>query len=102
MCVCSNSSLKLLIQLKIKFTWDHHGIGENIYSNDSGQLLFLIIILSARGGGGGGWGAFSGDFTTNLARQCRAFSRDLKIEKLKAPQFRSPEGAGATNGWCIS
>ena len=46
-------------------------------------------------------GAFSGDFTTNLARQCRAFSRALKIEKLKAPLFRGPEGAGATNDWCI-
>ena len=27
-----------LSQLKTKFTWDHHGIGEKIYSNDSGQL----------------------------------------------------------------
>ena len=41
------------------------------------------------------------DFTTNLAPQCRAFSRALKIEKLKAPLFRGPEGAGATNDWCI-
>ena len=49
-----------------------------------------------------GAGAFSGDFTTNLARQCRAFSRALKIEKLKAPLFRGPEGAGATNDWCIT
>ena len=48
-----------------------------------------------------GAGAFSGDFTTTLARQCRAFSRALKIEKLKAPLFRGPEGAGATNDWCI-
>ena len=47
-------------------------------------------------------GAFSGDFTTNLAPQCRAFSRALKIEKLKAPLFRGPEGAGATNDWCIT
>ena len=94
--MCSNSSLKSLSQLKTKFTWDHHGIGEKIYSYDSGQLLFFILILSAPGGG-----AFSGDFTTNLARQCRAFSRDLKIEKLKAPLFRSPEGTGATNDWCI-
>ena len=39
-----------------------------------------------------GAGAFSGEFTTNLARQCRAFSRALKIEKLKAPLFRGPEG----------
>ena len=69
---------------------------EKIYSNDSGQFFFFILILSAPGGG-----AFSGDFTTNLARQCRAFSRALKIEKLKAPLFRGPEGAGATNDWCI-
>ena len=97
--MCSNSSLKSLSQLKTKFTWDHHGIGEKIYSNDSGQLLFIILILSAPGGGAG---AFSGDFTTNFARQCRAFSRALKIEKLKAPLFRGSEGAGATNDWCIT
>ena len=42
-------------------------------------------------------GAFSGDVTTNLVRQCRA----LKIEKLKAPLFRGPDRAGATNDWCI-
>ena len=83
--MCSNSSLKPLSQLKTKFMWDHHRIGEKIYSNDSGQLLFFILILSAPGAE-----AFSGDFTTNLARQCRAF----KIEKLKAPLFRGPEGAG--------
>ena len=59
--------------------------------------VFFILILSAPGAG-----AFSGDFTTNLARQCRAFSRALKIEKLKAPLFRGPEGAGATNDWCIN
>ena len=80
-----------------KFTWDHRGVGEKIYSNDSGQLLFFILILSAAGAG-----ALSGDFTTNLARQCRAFSGALKIEKLKAPLFRGPEGVGATNDWCIS
>ena len=95
--MCSNSSLKSLSQLKTKFTWDHHRIGEKIYSNDSGQLVFFILILSAPRGAG----SFSGDFTTNLARQCRAFSRALKIEKLKAPLFRGPEGAGATNDWCI-
>ena len=49
-----------------------------------------------------GAGAFSGDFTTNLAWQCRAFSRALRIEKLKAPLFRGPEGAGATNDWRIN
>ena len=96
MCVCSISSLKSLSKMKTKFTWDLHGIGEKIYSNDSGQLFF-ILILSAPGAG-----AFSGDFTTNLVRQCRAFSRALKIEKLKAPLFRGPEGAGATNDWCIT
>ena len=70
--------------------------GEKIYSNDSGQLWFFILILSAPEGG-----AFSGVSTTNLARQCRAFSRAMKIEKLKAPLFCGPEGAGATNDWCI-
>ena len=50
--MCSNSSLKSLSQLKTKFTWDNHGIGEKIYSNDSGQLLFFILILSAPGGRG--------------------------------------------------
>ena len=44
--------LKSLSQLETKFTWDHHGIGEKIYSNDSGQLLFFILILSAPGDGG--------------------------------------------------
>ena len=58
--------------------------------------VFFILILSPLVAG-----AFSGDFTTNLTRQCRAFSRALKIEKLKAPLFRGPEGAGATNDWCI-
>ena len=40
--------------------------------------------------------AFSGDFTTNFARQCRAFSRALNIEKLKAPLFRGPKGLQMT------
>ena len=39
-----------------------------------------------------GAGAFRGAFTTNVAPQCRAFSRALEIEKLKAPLFRGPEG----------
>ena len=94
--MCSNSSLKLLSQLKSKFTCDPHGMGENIYSINSGQLLFFILFFQLPGAG-----AFSGDFTTNLVRQCGAFSRALKIEKLKAPLFRGPEGAGATNDWCI-
>ena len=48
-----------------------------------------------------GAGAFRGAFTTNVAPQCRAFSRALEIEKLKAPLFRGPEGAGDSNDWCI-
>ena len=52
-CVCSNPFLKSLSQLKTKFTWDHHhGIGDKIHSNDSGQLLLFTLILSAPGGGG--------------------------------------------------
>ena len=51
-CVCSNSSLKSLSQLKTKFKWDHHGIGKKIYSNDSGQFLFFILVLLAPGGRG--------------------------------------------------
>ena len=47
--------------------------------------VFFILILSAPG-----VGAFSSDFTTNLARQCRTFSRALKTEKLKTPLFRGP------------
>ena len=49
-----------------------------------------------------GAGAFCGAFTTNVAPQCRAFSRALEIEKLKVPLFRGPEGAGDTKDWCIS
>ena len=49
-CVQIHSSLKSLSKLKTKFTWDDHGIGEKIYSNDSGQLLFFILNLSAPGG----------------------------------------------------
>ena len=93
--MCSDSSFTSLRQLKTKFTWDHHGIGEKICSNGSGILYFNFVCPWGRGGG------VIGDFTTNLARQCRAFSRALKIEKLKAPLFRGPKGAGATNDWCI-
>ena len=47
-------------------------------------------------------GAFSRDFTSSLAPECRAFSRALKIEKLKAPLITGPEGAVDTNDWCIT
>ena len=49
-----------------------------------------------------GAGAFSSDFTTNLAPQSRAFSGALKIEKLKAPLFSGPRGAEDTNDWCTT
>ena len=48
-----------------------------------------------------GAGAFCGAFTTNVVPQCRAFSRALEIEKLKAPLFCGPR-AGDTNDWCIT
>ena len=48
-----------------------------------------------------GAGAFRRAFTTNVAPQCRAFSRDLEIEKLRAPLFSDPKGAGDTNDWSI-
>ena len=41
-----------------------------------------------------GAGAFRRAFTTNVTPQCRAFSRALEIEKLKAPLFRGPKGPG--------
>ena len=77
--------------------WRHHGIGERrkAYSNDLGHLLLFITVNP-------GAGAFSRDFTTNLAPQCRAFSRSLKIEKLTAPLFPGPEGLGDTNDWSIN
>ena len=37
-----------------------------------------------------GAGAFCRAFTTIVASQCRALSRALEIEKLKAPLFRGP------------
>ena len=47
-------------------------------------------------------GAFSRDFTTILAPECRAFSGALKIEKLKALLIPGPKGAVDTNDWCIN
>ena len=44
--------MKSLSQLKTKFTWDHHGIGEESYSNDLGQLFVLYFnFVSPRGRG---------------------------------------------------
>ena len=65
------------------------------------QVIYCSSLLSAPGRAG----AFSRDFTTILAPECRAFSRAfsraLKIEKLKAPLIPGPEGAVDTNDWCI-
>ena len=64
------------------------------------QVICCSSLLSAPGRAG----AFSKDFTTSLAPEARgrAFSRALKIEKLKAPLIPGPEGAVDINDWCIS
>ena len=66
------------------------------FHQNNSQLLFHVIVSPW------GAGAFSRGFTKILARQCRAFSRALKIEKLKAPLFPGPGGAGDANDWCIT
>ena len=65
------------------------------FHQNNSQLLSHVIVSPW------GAGAFSRGFTKTLARQCRAFSRALKIEKLKAPLFPGPGGAGDANDWCI-
>ena len=94
MCMCV---FKFCLEItEPNFTWDHHGIGRKFIQMIQVSCSLFKFCQPP------GAGPFSGDFTTNLARQCRAFSRALKIEKLKAPLFRGPEGAGATNDWCIT
>ena len=66
------------------------------FDQNNSQLLFHVIVSPW------GAGAFSRGFTKTLARQSRAFSRALKIEKLKAPLFPGPGGAGDANDWCIN
>ena len=66
------------------------------FHQNNSQLLFHVIVSPW------GAGAFSRGFTKTLARQCRAFSRALKIEKLKAPLFPGPGGAGDAIDWCIT
>ena len=61
------------------------------YSINLGNLLIFIIVRP------GGAGAFSRDFTTKLAPQCRAFSGALEIGKLGAPLFPGPKGAVDSN-----
>ena len=62
------------------------------------QVICCSSLLSVPGRAG----AFSRDFTTSLAPECRAFSGALEIEKLKAPLIPGPEGAVDTNDWCIT
>ena len=57
------------------------------------QVICCCSVVLLTSGGG----AFSTDFTTNLSSQCKAFSRALKIEKLKAPLFPGPVGPVTTN-----
>ena len=61
------------------------------------QFICCSLLLSVPGRAG----AFSGDFTTSLAPECRAYRGALKIEKLKATLIPGPEGAVDTNDWCI-
>ena len=48
-----------------------------------------VALLSTPGGG-----AYSRVFTTNLAPECRAFSKALKIEKLKNLAILQPKRRG--------
>ena len=61
------------------------------FHQNNSQLLFHVTV-SPLG---------AGAFTKTLAQHCPAFSRALKIEKLKAPLFPGPGGAGDANDWCI-
>ena len=93
MCVCSNIFSETTGPIEAKFhTEPPSNRGRKFIQMvrwGPGHLLFFIIVNLLRGGGGGR-GAFSRDFTVNLSPQCRAFSRALKTEKLKAPLFLGP------------
>ena len=87
-CVCSVFFSETIGPMKPKFMWNHKRIGRS----------FVVLHYCQPPDGG----AFSRDFTTILAPECRAFSGALKIEKLKAPLIIGPEGAVDTNDWCIN
>ena len=97
MCVCSNSFSETTGPPEDKFNveppWDRERKFIQMV-----QIICCSSLLSPSGGAG----AFSRDFTINLSPQCRELSRALKTEKLKAPLFPGPIGAGTTNDWCIS
>ena len=71
--------------------------GENLFKSFGSVVVFYFNFVSPRRRG-----LLAGILHVPQIWQCRAFSRALKIEKLKAPLFRGPEGAGAINDWCIS
>ena len=56
-------------------------------AGDNSQLLFHIMSAS------GEPGLLAGILPQNLAPQCWAFNRALKIEKLKAPLIPGPMGS---------
>ena len=89
--LCSEQNIRKFSEAEAKFhmapPWDRRKDGKLI------PMTKVISCYSLHHRGG----AFSRDFTTNLAPQRRA----LKIGKLKAPLFPGPEG-GDTNDWCIS
>ena len=67
------------------------------HSNSLRHLSSPLIIVSLRRAG-----AFSREFTKNLAPQGGAFTRALESEKLKAPLFPALVGGGGGVGaWCI-
>ena len=94
--MCSNFSLKPEDQRSQSLCRITSGKARKVNSNDPGHLLFFIIVSLGRAR------AFSRDFTTIFAPECRAFSGALEIEKLKAPLIPGPKGAGDTNDWCIT
>ena len=72
--------------MKPKFMWNHDRMGEERIQMI--QVVCCSSLLSAPGRAG----AFSRDFTTILAPECRDFNGALKIEKLKAPLIPGPKG----------
>ena len=84
--------------MKPKFMWNHNRIYRRRKLIQMIQVICCSSLLSVPGRAG----AFSRDFTTILAPECRAFSGALKIEKLKAPLIPGPDGAVDTNDWCIT
>ena len=64
--------------------------------------LVKVICCSSLLSTSGGRGLLAGILPQICPLQCKAFSRALKTEKLKAPLFPGPIGAETTNVWCIS